>query len=178
MTILTPSLLQQILKEYALPLRGTHGISHWARVLENGRRIGPRSGAAMDVVELFAVFHDSRRQNEAVDHGHGKRGSELAREFRGRYYELDDEHFALLEQACAQHTGGRCGGDVTVQVCWDSDRLDLLRVGIRPNPNWLCTEAARSSETLGWANERAAFRFVPALISEEWGLGDGPSVSF
>ena len=170
MSIVTPSLLQQILKEYALPVRGTHGVAHWARVLENGRRIGPKSGADMDVVELFAVFHDSRRMNEAVDHGHGLRGSQLARAYRGRYYDLDDARFALLEQACAQHTGGRCGDDVTVQVCWDSDRLDLFRVGILPNPHWLCTKAARSPRTLDWANERASFRAVPLMILEEWGL--------
>jgi uncharacterized protein len=170
MTIITPSLLEQILKEYALPVRGTHGVTHWARVLENGRRIGPASGADMLVVELFAVFHDSRRMNEAVDHGHGTRGSELAREYRGRYYDLDDARFALLEEACAHHTGGRCGEDVTIQVCWDSDRLDLLRVGILPKPNWLCTQAARSSKTLDWANQRAASRAVPLQILEEWGL--------
>jgi hypothetical protein len=28
-----------ILKEYTLPWHGMHGISHWARVMENGLRI-------------------------------------------------------------------------------------------------------------------------------------------
>jgi hypothetical protein len=34
-------------------------------------------------------------------------------------------------------------GDITVQTCWDADRLDLPRVGIQPLPQFLCTEAAK-----------------------------------
>jgi hypothetical protein len=59
-----------------------------------------------------------------------------------------------------------------VQVCWDADRLDLLRVGIRPNARYLCTEAARLPETLEWANARAAKRMIPVPILQEWGLHD------
>ena len=79
--IITPKLLDKILAGYALPLTGTHGISHWARVLENGRKVAALSGADLDVVELFAIFHDSRRLNEAWDHGHGRRGADLPASF-------------------------------------------------------------------------------------------------
>lgn len=34
-----PAILQAILREYARPVRGLHGVTHWARVLENGLRI-------------------------------------------------------------------------------------------------------------------------------------------
>lgn len=170
MSVITPALLQRILDGYRLPPRGTHGLTHWARVLENGRRLAPASGADLHVVELFSVFHDARRMNEAVDNGHGWRGLKLARKLRGRFFELEEEQFALLEQACGYHTSGRTEADPSVQVCWDADRLDLLRVGIRPRPDRLCTEAARDPALLDWANERALRRFVPALIREEWGL--------
>ncbi len=176
MSFLNPALLATILEGYRLPPRGTHGITHWARVLENGRKLAEQTGADLQVVELFAVFHDSRRMNEARDHGHGKRGSQLARELRGRAFDLDDGRFALLEYACDEHTSGLTAADRSVQVCWDSDRLDLLRVGIRPHPRLLCTEAAQDPGVLDWANERASVRFVPALIEEEWGLdGAGPT---
>ncbi|HEY6073352.1 MAG TPA: hypothetical protein VIV15_08190, partial [Anaerolineales bacterium] len=148
MSLLTPKLLERILKEYALPWRGTHGITHWARVLENARGLAQLTGADLQVVELFAVFHDSRRMNERVDHGHGRRGAALARELRGTAFDLDDGRLALLEYACAEHTHGLTTGDISVQVCWDADRLDLLRVGIQPHPNLLCTEAAREPEIL------------------------------
>ena len=54
-------LIHQILEDYALPWHGTHGVGHWARVLENGLRLAKTTRANLEVVQLFAVFHDSRR---------------------------------------------------------------------------------------------------------------------
>ena len=169
MTPITSDLLARILQDYALKPTGIHGVAHWARVLENARRLAPSAGADANVIELFAVFHDSRRQNDAVDHGHGRRGAELARQLRGQYFEIDDTGFGLLEYACQEHTSGKTLADPTVQVCWDADRLDLLRVGIRPWAKFLCTEAAKDPATLAWANERAERRLVPELVHSEWG---------
>jgi uncharacterized protein len=167
---LTAELVNTILKEYELPLFGTHGISHWARVLENGRILTKGTGANLKVVELFAIFHDSRRKNEGWDIGHGSRGAKLAASLRGSAFEISDEGFRLLETACVQHTDGLLEADITVQTCWDSDRLDLLRAGIRPDPKMLCTAAAKDSNLISWANERSMTRFEPSLILEEWGI--------
>ncbi len=176
MSILTPSLVSRILEGYALPRTGVHGVAHWARVLENGRRVAALTpGADLEIVELFSIFHDARRVNEAVDFGHGRRGAALARELRGQYFDLDDARFALLEYACNEHTSGKTQADPSVQVCWDADRLDLLRVFIRPRPELLCTAAARTSDLLDWANERAARLEVSALIETEWGINPGLS---
>jgi len=51
---------------------------------DSGDRLGrpldrPRSGADGVIVQLFALFHDSRRENTGVDPGYGTRGTELAR---------------------------------------------------------------------------------------------------
>jgi uncharacterized protein len=170
LSLLTPILLSRILEGYSLSRTGTHGVAHWARVLENGRKVARLSEADLDVVELFSIFHDARRVNEAWDHGHGKRGAELARELRGTYFDLDDKRFAMLEYACQEHTSGLTQADISVQACWDADRLDLLRVGTRPRPDRLCTPAARDPEMIAWANGRACRRDVPNLIREEWGL--------
>ena len=70
-------IVHNILKEYALPWDGVHGVGHWARVLENGLRLAGQTGVNVEVVQLFAVFHDSRRINEGVDDGHGQRGGGL-----------------------------------------------------------------------------------------------------
>ena len=170
MSIVTPMLLTRILEDYALRPKGVHGVAHWARVLENGHRIADSVGADPDVIDLFAVFHDSRRVNDQRDDGHGRRGAQLAAQLRGQLFELDDRRFALLEYACQEHTSGLTDADPTVQVCWDADRLDLLRVGTRPRPGLLCTAAARSDDVLEWANHRAWTLAVPELVKGNWQL--------
>ena len=49
----------------------------------------------------------------------------------------------LLEFACEEHTSGGVSSNPTVGVCWDSDRLNLWRVGMRPDPRWLSTAPAK-----------------------------------
>jgi uncharacterized protein len=168
--MISRSLIESILCRYALPRDGIHGLSHWARVLENGRKLSEMTCARTRVVELFAVFHDSQRINEAIDEDHGRRGAILATELRGRAYELKDEDFVLLIQACELHTDGLREGDVTLQTCWDADRLDLWRVGIFPQHDRLCTDPARIPSLLKWAVDRSERRVVPTSILGEWGI--------
>ncbi|HEY90090.1 MAG TPA: hypothetical protein G4N98_10250 [Thermoflexia bacterium] len=168
--MITTTLLDAILSQYELPWQGIHGISHWARVLENGRRLARLTGAKLEVVELFAIFHDARRLNERRDDEHGRRGAELAARLRGAYFTLSDADFKLLETACIYHTAGLTEAEITIQTCWDADRLDLLRSGIRPAPRYLCTPAAKDPAMLSWANKRSGEYHVPALVQTEWGL--------
>jgi uncharacterized protein len=169
MMVLKP-LVYRILEDYALPWHGTHGVGHWARVLENGLRLAQETEAKVEIVQLFAVLHDSRRINEGTDDGHGLRGAELAAELRGNLFELSDADFELLYEACAYHTDGMTEADINVQVCWDADRLDLGRVGMMPEPKKLCTDAAKAMQMLKWADGRAAFEVVPEMVKEEWGI--------
>jgi len=167
-------ILHSLLEEYILPWDGDHGVAHWARVFENGLRLAEQTGADVQIVRLFAVLHDSRRVNEATDPDHGPRAAEFARTLRGRFFDLPDHEFRLLHRACAGHTHERTHPDVTVQICWDADRLDLGRVGITPHPSRLCTGAAKTSEM------RTARRELPPLgrssLREPWlQLRDHPS---
>lgn len=164
------SVLQSILEDYALPLGGDHGVAHWARVLEIGWRLADETGANVEVVSLFAVLHDSRRINEVTDPDHGPRAAEFAAELRGNVFDLDDHEFRLLFRACEGHTHERTHPDVTIQTCWDSDRLDLGRVGIMPHSSRLCTEIGKRPETIKWADGRASFRVVPNFVLEKWGI--------
>ena len=59
-----------------------HGPNHWQRVHDFGLKIAESSGADVLVVKLFALFHDSRRENDGHDPGHGLRGAEFAKEYR------------------------------------------------------------------------------------------------
>ena len=163
-----PAIMAAILDDYVLPVRGLHGIVHWARVLENGLRIAEANGADREVVTLFALFHDSRRINEDRDEGHGWRGAEFARSLRGELIHLDDDRFDLLYEACRLHTEGQMFGDRTLLACWDADRLDLGRVGITPDPRQLATKAGRN--LLGWSHVRAIEEYEPVAVLASWGV--------
>jgi uncharacterized protein len=165
--------LEAVLAGYALPIDGDHGVAHWARVLENGLRLSRETGASVQVVSLFAVFHDSRRVNEYGDPDHGQRGADLAAELQGSLFDLPSHEFDLLYRACVGHTHERTHPDITIQTCWDSDRLDLGRVGITPHPRRLCTQAAKRPETIKWADARATLGVIPALVTEVWGVSLG-----
>ena len=163
-------IVHRILENYTLPWDGIHGVSHWARVLENGLRLAQVTAANIAVVELFAVFHDSCRVNEAVDPGHGQRGADLAAKLRGDLFHLPDAEFLLLYDACIAHTDGETEADITIQTCWDADRLDLGRVSMAPDPTKLCTPAAKRGDILKWADGRGTFGMIPDVISRDWGI--------
>ena len=166
--LVNPELIRRIRDQYALSWRGTHGVTHWARVLENGLRLAGLTGARPHVVALFAVFHDSRRFNESWDPHHGRRGAALAATLHGSAFPMPDEDFALLELACERHTDGLTEADVTVQTCWDADRLDLGRVGIKPKRHRLCMPAARAPEIFQWAYDRSIVRHEPDFVLRAW----------
>ena len=126
-----------------------HGPSHWRRVERNGLFIATRSNAVEEVVRLFAVFHDSRRENDGADKSHGASGAAYAASLRGRLFQLGDEHFELLDYACKWHADGRLSDDPTIGTCWDADRLDLGRVGIKPEPSYMSTEIGRKMAAAG-----------------------------
>ena len=143
-----PALLMHLRQRFAINWLGAHGAAHWARVRNNGLMLAVSTGANTAVVELFAFFHDSCRVNEYRDNDHGKRGAELARKLQGSLFEATDVEMGLLTEACTGHSDGFTDADVTVQTCWDADRLDLGRVGIRPHPKYLCTDEAKRPEIL------------------------------
>ena len=148
-----------------------HGVDHWQRVAAAGLALLRRTpGADAPLVFLFALFHDSMRLNDGHDPLHGPRGAQLARKLRGEAFYLDDARMGLLELACDEHTGGGISPDPTVGVCWDADRLNLWRVGIRPDPRFLSTEAARSEERILWARDLQRERFSWKELYRGFGL--------
>jgi len=153
---------------YALDPLGTHGLGHWARVLENGLRLAELTKADPLVVALFAVLHDCQRVNEGTDRGHGLRSSHLVEGPVSLIAGLNKEAAEQLRFACAHHTDGSLHDDPTIGTCWDADRLDLARVGIRPQPTLLCTSAARDRDAIQAATKRAVSGVVPPFVYEHW----------
>lgn len=168
------SLIRTVVEQFSLNIHGIHGISHWARVFENGRRLAKITGADPEVVELFAILHDAKRHKEWHDRGHGHRSAEYAKRLKDVDFTLSNGQFDLLYTACAGHELGTTEGNITVQTCWDADRLDLGRVLIAPDPARLCTEAAKSTAICQWANSRSTRFMIPSLVSSEW---DYPIIS-
>ncbi|MDM8557269.1 hypothetical protein [Candidatus Parabeggiatoa sp. HSG14] len=170
-SIISKELMQTIVEQCVLPWYSLHSISHWARVFENGCQLAQQTKAKIEVVQLFAVFHDAKRKHDGRDFRHGQRGAEYAASLRCILFNLSDEDFNLLYTACTHHTGNRTvSNDVTIQTCWDADRLDLGRVGILPNPKYLCTEPAKDSDMIYWATQRARKHFSPKWIYKKWGV--------
>lgn len=150
-----PELVRFLRQHFALDWRGIHGAPHWARVRRNGLRLARVTGANVRVVEAFALLHDSCRLNDDDDPAHGQRSAALARSLNDRYLALEVAELKLLTAACEGHSAGHLEADTTVQTCWDADRLDLGRVGIRPAASRLCTWAARDPEVIAWACARS-----------------------
>ena len=162
------NLLRKIAAQYRLDPAGMHGPSHWGRVLQNGLRLSGTRQADNDVVTLFAIFHDACRWNEDVDPEHGPRASILIDTFLSETRLLKASQRDLLKEACELHTRGHIIADVTIQTCWDADRLDIERVGIVPSKWRLCTQPAKNGEMIDWASERARGHLIPDFVENEW----------
>jgi len=148
-------LIPHLRKQFRLNWRGIHGVSHWARVRQNGLLLSESTGANTAVVELFAFLHDSCRRNDDYDPEHGVRAAGFAQTLHGSAFTLPSNELDVLVEACQGHTHGKFSNNVTVQTCWDADRLDLGRVGIRPLAERLCTDVAKKPEIIEWAYERS-----------------------
>lgn len=151
-----PQPLLAVLRErFALDWGGIHGAPHWARVRRNGLLLAERTGASRRVVSLFAFLHDSCRWDDHRDAGHGARAADRVDALRDGLIAISGEEAELLAFACRHHSDGLREADVTIQTCWDADRLDLGRVGKRPDPRLLCTPQARDRVMIEAAYQRS-----------------------
>lgn len=140
-------LLDEVLAQFRISTDGVHGPSHWARVRHHGLAVGAEVGADLLVVELFSFLHDSQRRNEFEDEFHGERAAEFAASMNHRYFELQDTQLSQLVNAIRFHSCGDVHQCSTIQTCWDADRLDLGRVGIKPSARYLSPIGAKHIKT-------------------------------
>lgn len=154
-SLITKRLIDFARREFRLDWEGIHGAPHWSRVRRNGLTLAAHTGANTRVVEYFAFIHDLGRKNDNHDPEHGHRAALIAEKIAGDLIEVTDDELKLLTEACSSHSDGHLVADVTVMTCWDADRLDLGRVGIRPDPLRLCNEASRDVQVLEEAYQRS-----------------------
>lgn len=116
-----------------------HGMAHWRNVERNGHLLAV-DGVNLRVVSLFAYLHDKWRRDNYRDINHGIRAAHNLVPLRDTLLkELTDEEFDLLYKACKLHTVCHRTGDITIDTCFDADRLDLVRCGKQPNPRGMAT---------------------------------------
>lgn len=159
-TIISPALLKLAGQHYQLDLEGVHGLSHWARVYQNGIFLASQEGVNRSVVELFSLFHDSQRISDGTDWDHGRRGAQLVMDLR-RNLPITELETEVLLKACRLHTEAATDSDITIQCCFDADRLDLWRVGIRPLSTRLCSPLAQEQATITGTRTNSEKRIMP-----------------
>jgi len=143
--IVDDDLVRDVLSRKHLQDFSIHGLRHWQNVERNGLYLAQREGGDLSIVSLFALFHDSQRVNEYEDPEHGERGALLAQSlFHVGRLKISQEQLDILLYACTHHTSQIIHGEVTTRCCWDADRLDLIRIGISPDPEMLNTKSAKS----------------------------------
>jgi uncharacterized protein len=155
MAVITQALIQKLRAQFILDWEGIHGSPHWARVRANGLKLAEDHQVNTAIIELFAFLHDSRRIDDNTDPFHGTRAVQFIEELRDDFIDLNDNDYAHLIYACEHHSDGLMKADAVVKICWDADRLDLGRVGIKPDPLRLCTKAARQDSVINWAYARS-----------------------
>jgi len=125
------ALLKTVREQFRLEWQGIHGVPHWSRVRWNGLTMSQANGA---------------------------RAADFTLELNRDLLKLDRAGLEMLAYAVRHHSDGLIEADITVQTCWDSDRLDLGRVGITPRPDRLCTEQARDPMLFEIAYRRSVRR--------------------
>jgi len=102
---------------------GCHGWEHVQRVRALSRRIGIEEGAALEILDLAALFHDSKRGED----DHARRSAEFAEEVL-RSEGFSEGFLKAVGDAIASHsyTCGRTPQSLEAKVLSDADRLDAM----------------------------------------------------
>ncbi len=152
--------------DFLLKTSSKHTKEHCKRVLRYSLLIADKKNISIKGKEILctcSVFHDSRRKDDGVDVGHGKRAAEYYKQFckeKGKPFEK------LAYQIMAYHDQedekglldiGEERGNRLYQVFKDADALDRFRLG----PNGLDIRYLRNEEA------KELVSFAKALCEEE-----------
>lgn len=135
-------LVLKVVREAKLSKSPIHGVDHWQRVERNGVYLCQFNEADQLVVQLFALFHDCKRENDHRDLDHGPRAENYLREI-SELVLIKPDQFENLCIACRTHTVGVKADNITIGTCWDADRMDIGRVGIVPHEDFLTNSEAK-----------------------------------
>ena len=156
-----------------------HGEGHWHAVTATGLDLAAgEPGADPELLFLFGLLHDTRRQSDGRDREHGPRAAAFAVELHAAgVFALEAERLELLRFALERHAFGEVSDDPRIGACWDADRLHLPRVGFQVDPDLLSTAAARTPDASTVAADRRSERIAWATLVDRlpaWRAGDAP----
>ena len=104
-----------------------------------------------DVVKWFAYLHDFTKMKMSV--GHGESAADYIKTIRHTILsDLSDSQIVTLQMACALHMTTRETEDMTINVCFDADRLDIQRHGIATDPQKMATDLGKRLAKYGYAS--------------------------
>lgn len=147
---------------FNMPDSKIHASAHCERVLLYalilGEDIFGEDSEALEILAHASIFHDTRRQDEYLDTGHGARAAVYYEQFCNensdiqfhpetrflmRYHDLDD---AIGKEAIKKHFGEKADRVLKLYAIFkDADALDRWRLGSRGlDPKYLRTEKARN----------------------------------
>ena len=122
-----------------------HGITHWQHVEAFGLMMWEQCPAAdKEVIRWFAYLHDAMRGCDGYECEHGAAAAKFISRIRKTFLrDLTDGQIRTLKLACKYHTVRQHTDDLTVNICFDADRLDLPRVGIRPEVKKMASDIGK-----------------------------------
>ena len=65
------NIYQIVVKQFQLDTNSDHDFRHWKKVEKIGLYLAKNTKADITVIKLFALLHDSKRENEFDDPLHG-----------------------------------------------------------------------------------------------------------
>lgn len=156
--------IQIIVNDFELDLYdGYHSIYHWLRVMENGLTIASMNGANKKIIIAFSLFHDSKRVNDDVDLDHGYKGAKYLELLKDKV-NLSKDELTIAIEACKHHNDRKNHNNIDIATCWDGDRLDLMRVGIYPDKDFMSTSQGKEAGLIVFCNSKAHNNITP-----DWG---------
>ena len=142
--------------QFLLSSSTIHTRSHCLRVLFLALDIAHQTGLGPDSLEILgatSVFHDTRRQDDGRDVGHGLRAASYYQEFcRSRDLAFDERVYLIMALHDRHDTEGEKmlrtknlqDGLLLYRIFKDADALDRWRLGAKGlDPSYLRTQAAR-----------------------------------
>ena len=158
--------LINILNEYKIDLKESfEGIDHIARVIENGVILSEINASNLNVIIVYAFFHNIMKNNNEQDIGHGERSAKFLRHYEDKI-NLSEEEFDMVYEACRDHSDVLFNDNKHIADCWDSDRLDIMRRGLYPNKEKLNSIAAKNAGIITWAMKRSMNNYRPEWMEE------------
>ena len=138
-------LKEYLISKFLLGSDSLHGPLYWESVLRYGLLMASKNkNIDQEVLNLFSYIDDSKRVDEYIDIHHVERAANsLDYLERLGLINLRENQKELLYLAINHHNAGKTSIDVTIGACWDSDRLELDRVGILPSIKFFSTSEGK-----------------------------------